>query len=119
MAGVAKLVIFLYLTLLLLVIFVIFIVIELNLTLLLSVIFVISIGIELNLTLLFSIICYLIVSNFTSSSILSYVLYNGLSETPTIEVLCIFIARLLFLSIKHNLGYQNCLGFKPFLIFFS
>jgi len=97
---VSKLVICLYLTLLLLVIFVIFIVIELNKTLLLLV------------------ICYLIMSNFTASSILSYLLYDGLSETPKIEVLCIFIARLLLLSIKHNLEYQLCPGCKPFLIFF-
>ena len=107
-----------------------------ELTLLLSVVFVISIVIKLNwhycfqLFLLFplwwnwtwyllSVICYLIVSNFTASSILSYVLYNGLPETPKIEVLCIFIARLLFLSIKHNLRYQLCPGCKPFLIIFA
>jgi len=61
--------------------------------------------IKLSLTLLLSVICYLIVSNFTASSILSYVLYDGFSETPKIEVLCFFIANLLFLSIKRNLGY--------------
>ena len=78
------------LTLLLLVIFVISIVIELNLTLLLLVIFVISIVIELNLPLLLSVICYLIVSNFIASSILSYVPCDGLSKTLKIEVLCTF-----------------------------
>ena len=53
-ARVAKLVICLYLTLLLLVILVISIVIKLNLTLLLSVIVVISIVIELNLVFVFN-----------------------------------------------------------------
>ena len=109
--------IYLYLALFLSFCFVISIVIKLNLTLLLSVIFVISIMIKLNLTLLLSVICYLIVSNFTASSILSHVLYDGFPETPKIEVLCIFIARLLFLSIMRNLGYQLCPGCKLFLMF--
>ncbi|KAG5057233.1 hypothetical protein JHK86_012229 [Glycine max] len=49
---------------------------------------------------------YCIVSNFTASGILSYILCDGLSETPKIEVLCTFI-RTPF-SIKCNLGYQPC-----------
>ena len=53
--------------------------------------FVISIMIKLNLVLLLLVICYLIVSNFSASNILSYVLCDGLSETPKIGVLCIFI----------------------------
>jgi len=108
------------LTLLLLVIFVISIVIELNLTLLLLVIFVISIVIELNLPLLLSVICYLIVSNFTASSILSYVLCDGLSETPKNRGLVYFHSHaFIFFSIKCNLGYKLCSGCKPFLIIFA
>ena len=116
---VIAIVICLYLALFLSYYFVISIVIKLNLTLLLLVIFVISIVIKLSLTLLLSVICYLIVSNFTASSILSYVLYDGLYETQKIKVLCIFIARILFLSIKHNLGYQLCPNCKPFIIIFA
>ena len=71
-----------------------------------------SIVIELNMPLLLSVI-YCIVSNFTASGILSYILCDGLSETPKIEVLCTFI-RTPF-SIKCNLGYQPCPGFKLFL----
>ena len=53
--------------------------------------FVISIVIKLNLVLLLLVICYLIVSNFTTFSILSYVLCDGLFKMPKIGVLCIFI----------------------------
>ena len=63
--------------------------------------------------LLFLSVIYCIVSNFTASGILSYILCDGLSETPKIEVLCTFI-RTPF-SIKCNLGYQPCPGFKLFL----
>ena len=106
---VAKFVIYLYLTLLLSVIFVISIVIYLYLTLLLSVIFVISIVIELNLPL------SLLISNFTTSSILSYVLCDGLSEMSKNRGLVYFHSHaFLFFSVKCNLGYQLCSGCKPF-----
>jgi len=68
--------------LLLSVYFVISIVIKLNWVLLLSFYFLISIVIKLNLTLLLLVIRYLILTNFTASSILPYIPCNGLSEMP-------------------------------------
>ena len=74
------------------------------------------IAIKLSFVLLFLVICYLILIKFTASSILSYVLCDGLSEMPKNKGSCVFsFARLLFLLIKCNLGYQLCSGYKPFL----